>query len=62
MILDADIEQNSRIRELETRVNQVENSLSALLAEMKTLTSVGKILLLATSAMVGFDVTSMVGV
>tara|TARA_R110000803_G_scaffold127389_3_gene194843 strand:+ start:3834 stop:4016 length:183 start_codon:yes stop_codon:yes gene_type:complete len=60
--MDADTEQNSRIRDLEKRVNQVENHLSAILAEMKTLSSVGKILLLATSAMVGIDVTSMMEV
>tara|TARA_R110000824_G_scaffold140603_2_gene306691 strand:+ start:1359 stop:1541 length:183 start_codon:yes stop_codon:yes gene_type:complete len=60
--LETDIEQNTRIRDLESRVNMVENDLAAILAEIKTLTSVGKILLLATSAMVGFDVTSMAGV
>jgi len=59
--LNPDEEQNTRIRELESRVNLVENDLASILSEIKTLTNVGKVILLALGAMAGMDLTSMAG-
>ena len=54
-----DTEQNARIRELESRVNQVENDLSAILAKLDTLTSIGKALALLAGAALGVDILPM---
>lgn len=59
--MNPDEEQNTRIRDLENRVNMVENDLASILAEMKTLTNVGKVILLALGAMAGMDLTDMAG-
>tara|TARA_R100000278_G_C5386518_1_gene134474 strand:- start:228 stop:410 length:183 start_codon:yes stop_codon:yes gene_type:complete len=56
---DADTEQNARIRDLENRVNQVENDLSAILAKLDTLTSLGKGLALLAGAALGVDILPM---
>ena len=51
--------QNARIRDLENRVNQVENDLSAILAKLDTLTSLGKGLALLAGAALGVDILPM---
>jgi hypothetical protein len=56
---DADTEQNARIRDLENRVNQVENDLSAILAKLDTLTALGKGLALLAGAALGVDILPM---
>ena len=57
-----DAEQNLRIRELESRVNSVENDLSAILARLDTLTSIGKGIILLAGLALGVDVVPMMGV
>jgi len=56
---DADNVQNARIRDLENRVNQVENDLSAILAKLDTLTALGKGLALLAGAALGVDILPM---
>ena len=56
---DADNVQNARIRDLENRVNQVENDLSAILAKLDTLTSIAKGLALLAGAALGVDILPM---
>lgn len=53
--------QNGRIRDLETRVNQIENDLSAILGKLQTLTTIGKAIALLAGAALGVDVLPMVG-
>ena len=62
MATDAlDKEQSQRIQTLEARVNEVENQLSAILARLDTLTSIGKALALLAGAALGIDVLPMLG-
>ncbi len=62
MATDAlDKEQSQRIQTLEARVNQVENQLSAILARLDTLTSIGKALAMLAGAAIGIDVLPMLG-
>lgn len=62
MATDAlDIEQSQRIQNLENRVNEVENQLSAILARLDTLTSIGKALAVLAGAAIGVDVLPMLG-
>ena len=62
MATDAlDKEQSQRIQHLENRVNEVENQLSAILARLDTLTSIGKALALLAGAALGIDVLPMLG-
>lgn len=56
-----DQEQSQRIQTLEARVNEVENQLSAILARLDTLTSIGKALALLAGAALGIDVLPMLG-
>jgi len=58
----ADELQNSRIRDLEKRVNQVENDLSAILAELTTIKTLAKGLLTAVALTIGIDVAPLMGV
>lgn len=58
---DQDKEQNYRIRDLETRLNTLENQVSALIAKIDTLTNIGKGLMILCGAMVGVDVLPMMG-
>jgi len=53
---EADNVQNARIRDLENRVNKVENDLSAILAKLDTLTSLGKGLALIAGTALGIDI------
>ena len=59
---DTDVEQNTRLRELEQRVNSVENDLSAILAKLATVESIGKGLMMVCGALFGIEVIPMVGV
>jgi hypothetical protein len=59
--MNADDEQNRRIRDVEARVNAVENNLSAVLAKLDTLTSIGKGLAVLAGAAIGIDVLPMMG-
>ena len=62
MATDAlDMEQSSRIQNLENRVNEVENQLSAILARLDTLTSIGKALAMLAGTAIGIDVIPMLG-
>lgn len=62
MATDAlDKEQSQRIQTLEARVNEVENQLSAILARLDTLTSIGKALAVLAGAAIGVDVLPMIG-
>jgi len=56
-----DQEQSQRIQTLEARVNEVENQLSAILARLDTLTSIGKALAMLAGAAIGIDVLPMLG-
>ena len=51
--------QNQRLRDLEKRMNSLENQLSELLGKMTTLTQIGKALALAVGAAIGIDVVPM---
>jgi hypothetical protein len=51
--------QNQRLRDLEKRMNSLENQLSELLGKMTTLTQIGKVLALAVGAAIGIDVVPM---
>lgn len=59
--MSADEEQNQRIRDLESRVNEVENSLSLIVGRLDTLTQIGKAIMLMAGAALGFDVIPMMG-
>tara|TARA_R110001606_G_scaffold384189_1_gene546917 strand:- start:1957 stop:2148 length:192 start_codon:yes stop_codon:yes gene_type:complete len=62
MATDAlDMEQSSRIQNLENRVNEVENQLSAILARLDTLTSIGKALAMLAGTAIGIDVIPLLG-
>ncbi len=62
MVTDAlDMEQSSRIQNLENRVNEVENQLSAILARLDTLTSIGKALAMLAGTAIGIDVIPLLG-
>jgi len=56
-----DSEQSSRIQNVENRVNQVENQLSAILARLDTLTSIGKGLAMLAGTAIGIDVIPLLG-
>jgi len=52
--------QNSRIRDVEKRVNELENQLSAILAKLDTTMNLLKIIGIGCGAMIGIDVQGMV--
>jgi len=56
---DLDNEQNRRIRDVESRLNEVENQLSAVLARLDQATNLLKIVGIALGAMIGIDVQGM---
>ncbi len=58
---EAESVQNARIRDIETRVNQVENQLASILTRLDTLNSVGKGLLTLLAVVLGVDVVPMLG-
>ena len=58
--INTDAEQNRRIRDVEARLNTLENQVSMLLGRLETMTSIMKVLAVGVGAMVGFDVQGMV--
>tara|TARA_R100001086_G_C11792891_1_gene246746 strand:+ start:638 stop:832 length:195 start_codon:yes stop_codon:yes gene_type:complete len=57
--MEQDAEQNSRIRDLETRLNSVENDISAILAKLEQASGLLKIVGLALAASIGIDVQGL---
>lgn len=57
---DLDSEQNRRIRDIESRINEVENQMSAILAKLEQATTLLKVVGIALGAMIGIDVQGMV--
>jgi hypothetical protein len=53
--------QNGRIRDLENRVNQVENDLSTILAELNAIKTLAKGLLMAVGITLGVDIVPLMG-
>jgi len=58
-VSDLDSEQNRRIRDVEARLNEVENQMSAILARLDQATSLLKIIGIGLGAMIGIDVQGM---
>lgn len=58
---DIDIDQNQRIATLENRVNEVENTLSALSAKLDVIQQLCKGLMLLAGVALGVDVVPMMG-
>ena len=58
---DLDIEQNSRIRGLEDRVNEVENQISAITAKLDVIQQLCKGLMLLAGLALGVDVVPLMG-
>ena len=56
---DLDDEQNRRIRDVESRINGVENQISAILAKLEQATTLLKVVGVALGAMVGLDIQGM---
>ena len=59
--MDLDSEQNLRLREVESRVNQMESDMAAIMARLDTLSSIGKALAILAGAAIGIDIMPMVG-
>lgn len=57
---DLDNEQNRRIRDVEGRLNELENQVSMLLGKLDTTTSMLKVVAIGLGAMVGLDLQGMV--
>tara|TARA_R100001086_G_scaffold32947_2_gene14940 strand:+ start:5274 stop:5507 length:234 start_codon:yes stop_codon:yes gene_type:complete len=57
---DLDSEQNRRIRDVEARINEVENQMAAILAKLEQATTLLKIVGIGLGAMVGIDIQGMV--
>ena len=55
-----DSEQNRRIRDVEARINEVENQMAAILAKLEQATTLLKIVGIGLGAMVGIDIQGMV--
>ena len=60
-MMDMDSEQNLRLREVESRVNQIESDLAAVLAQLNTLSSIGKGLAILAGASLGIDLMPALG-
>ena len=58
---DLDIVQNSRIRGLEDRVNQIENEISAITAKLDVIQQLCKGLMVLAGLALGVDVVPMIG-
>ena len=56
---DLDGEQNRRICDVEARINEVENQISAILAKLEQATTLLKVVGVALGAMVGLDIQGM---
>jgi len=57
---DLDNEQNRRIRDVEGRLNELENQVSMLLGKLDTTTSMLKVVAIGLGAMLGLDLQGMV--
>ena len=57
---DHDQEQNLRIREVESRLNTLENQVSELIGKLDSATSMLKVVAIGLGAMVGLDIQGMV--
>ena len=55
-----DNEQNRRIRDVESRINELENQVSMLLGKLETTTSLLKVVAIGLGAMLGLDLQGMV--
>jgi len=55
-----DLEQNRRIREVEARLNSLENQVSTLVGRLETMTSMLKVVAIGLGAVVGIDLQGMV--
>ena len=58
--MNADEEQNRRIRDLEARINTVENHVSAILAKLEQAHGLLKVVGIGLAAMIGIDLQGMV--
>ena len=56
---DLDLEQNSRIRALENRINDVENNISAIMAQLSMIEKLCKGLFIVAGLALGVDVVPM---
>ena len=54
-----DLEQNKRIREVERRINELENNVAAILTRLDQATNLLKVVGVALGAMIGLDVQGM---
>ena len=59
VLMSEDSEQNRRIRDVESRINEVENQVSAILAKLEQATTLLKVVGIALGAMVGIDIQGM---
>jgi hypothetical protein len=57
---DADSEQNRRIRDVESRINQLENDVSAILARLDQANNLLKVALIGLAATLGIDFQGMI--
>lgn len=57
---ELDVEQNERIRLVETRVNDLENQINRLIGELSQTMRILKIVGLGLGAMIGIDVQGLV--
>jgi len=57
---EADNEQNRRIRDVEARLNALENQVAALVGRLETMTSMLKVVAIGLGAVVGIDLQGMV--
>ena len=57
---DHDEEQNRRIRDVEGRLNSLENQVSELVGKLDSATSMLKVVAIGLGAMVGLDIQGMV--
>lgn len=60
-VSDNEAVQNARIRDIENRVNEVENQLASIITRLDTLNSLGKGLLTLLAVVLGVDVVPMLG-
>jgi len=56
---DLDNEQNRRIRDVESRVNELENQIAVLVGKLDATTSMLKVVAIGLGALVGLDVQGM---
>ena len=59
VLSDLDSEQNRRIRDVESRINELENQVSAILAKLEQAHGLLKIIGIGLGAMVGMDLQGM---